>query len=142
SVLGQTMREFEFLVIDDGSTDSSPSILNSYSDPRLRVVRNERNMGLIASLNRGLGEARGEWIPRADEAEVNNPRRLELQLARLERAAADICFAETVDIYPGGVEVPGPYGRLTWPQRRWLAQFRNAFGAHPAVCFRKEKIAT
>ncbi len=140
SVLGQTMKDFEFLVIDDGSTDGSPSILSSYSDPRLRVVRNERNLGLIASLNRGLTEARGEWIARADDDDVNDPRRLELQLAKLQRDAADICFAETVDIYPGGVEVPGPYGRLTWAQRRWLAQFRNAFGAHPAVCFRKEKI--
>jgi len=54
SILAQTFGDFELLAIDDASRDATPEILASYSDPRLRVVRNETNRGLTASLNIGL----------------------------------------------------------------------------------------
>jgi glycosyltransferase involved in cell wall biosynthesis len=81
SALRQTFSDFELLVVDDGSTDETPRILESVSDSRLRVLRNETNIGLVATLNRGLDEARGEWIARQDADDLSLPRRLEVQMA-------------------------------------------------------------
>ena len=86
SVLGQTVGDLELLVVDDGSTDSTPMILAAADDARLRVIRNEERLGLAASLNRGLDEARGTYVARMDADDVAMPRRLERQLARSARA--------------------------------------------------------
>jgi glycosyltransferase involved in cell wall biosynthesis len=80
SILAQTFHDFEFLIIDDASTDGTPKFLASLTDPRVRVVRNETNLGLTRSLNRGLKLARGELIARQDADDWSTPDRLELQL--------------------------------------------------------------
>lgn len=67
SVLSQTSGDFELLVIDDASTDGSVTLIDSYGDPRVRLVRNERNMGQVPTLNRGLREARREYVARLDQ---------------------------------------------------------------------------
>jgi hypothetical protein len=82
--LAQTWRDFELLVIDDGSTDDSPAILAACADRRLRVVRNERNLGLTASLNRGLALAQGEYIARMDADDISLPQRLARQVSFLD----------------------------------------------------------
>jgi len=66
SVLQQELTDFEFIIIDDGSTDRTPDIIEGFDDGRIRVLENEENIGLTASLNRGLEEARGEYIARQD----------------------------------------------------------------------------
>lgn len=81
SVLRQRFCDFELLVIDDGSSDSSAEILAAYGDPRIRVLRNEKNLGLVATLNRGLEEARGDWIARQDADDISAPGRLAAQMA-------------------------------------------------------------
>lgn len=85
SVLDQTFHDFEFLVINDGSTDATYHILESYGDNRLHVIENERNLGLTKSLNRGLRCARGEFIARHDADDVAWRDRLAHQLAYLEK---------------------------------------------------------
>jgi len=81
SVLRQSFCDFELLAIDDGSTDESVEILASLGDPRVRVLRNERNLGLVPTLNRGLSEARGEWIARQDADDISAPGRLASQMS-------------------------------------------------------------
>ncbi|TAK13057.1 MAG: glycosyltransferase family 2 protein [Anaerolineae bacterium] len=83
SILAQTFADFEFLIVDDASTDESAQVLAGYDDPRLRIVRNERNLGLTASLNRGLEMAQGTFIARMDADDVSRPRRLAKQVAYL-----------------------------------------------------------
>ncbi len=85
SVLRQTFADFELLVIDDGSTDGTAAILAGCRDPRLVAVRNERNLGLVATLNRGLALARGELVARLDADDVADPARLERQVERFRR---------------------------------------------------------
>ena len=79
SMLAQTFTQFEFLIIDDGSTDSSVAIIKSYSDARIRFVQNEKNSGISATLNKGIELASCELIARMDADDIAYPERLQLQ---------------------------------------------------------------
>ncbi|MBF0594891.1 MAG: glycosyltransferase [Candidatus Omnitrophica bacterium] len=73
SVLAQSHSNFEFLIVDDASTDSSLKIIQSYQDRRIRIIRNLINCGQTASLNIGLNEARGKYIARIDADDIAMP---------------------------------------------------------------------
>jgi glycosyltransferase involved in cell wall biosynthesis len=88
SILAQTFKDFELLIIDDASTDDSSAILNAYHDARIRVITNERNRGLTASLNSGLTLANGELIARHDADDRSRPTRLAEQVAFLDEHPA------------------------------------------------------
>jgi hypothetical protein len=83
SILAQTYTDFELLIINDGSKDSSAEILARLHDPRIRLVHQE-NMGLAATLNRGIALARGRYIARQDQDDLSLPTRLEKQWTYLE----------------------------------------------------------
>ncbi|MDP3722460.1 MAG: glycosyltransferase family 2 protein [Candidatus Omnitrophota bacterium] len=87
SVLAQTFTDFELLIIDDASTDESVACIQRYPDPRIRLVRNERNMGQVWSLNRGLVLARAPYLARLDQDDRCLPDRLRQQVAVLDRHA-------------------------------------------------------
>jgi glycosyltransferase involved in cell wall biosynthesis len=84
SILSQTFTDFEFLILDDGSTDNSAEIVRSYSDPRIRFVQNERNLKLAATLNKGLELAQGEYVARMDADDISLPERFARQAAYLD----------------------------------------------------------
>jgi len=79
SILDQTFTNFAFLIIDDGSTDSTAEIVESYKDPRIRLVRNQKNIGLTRSLNKGIKLAVSDYIARMDADDISLPDRLEKQ---------------------------------------------------------------
>lgn len=104
SILSQTYKEFEFIIIDDGSTDNSKQICRAFMsiDPRIVFIENERNLGLAASLNKGILSAKGRYIARQDADDFSAPDRLETQLKyALEHEHVDLigsdCFV--VDIF-------------------------------------------
>ena len=84
SILSQTFSDFEFVIINDGSTDGSVDIVKSYADPRIVLLENESNIGLTCSLNRGIQCSRGELIARQDADDVSLPERLARQVAYLD----------------------------------------------------------
>jgi glycosyltransferase involved in cell wall biosynthesis len=85
SILKQTYTNFEFIIIDDGSTDHSVEILDTYSDPRLRIFKCPENKGLIFQSNKGLSLAKGKYIARMDSDDVVPPEKLALQVAFMEK---------------------------------------------------------
>ena len=100
SILKQTFTDFEFFIIDDGSKDASVEIIKSYSDPRIRLVINEKNIGLASSLNKGIDSSAGRYIARMDCDDISLPQRLEKQVAFLEHHT-------DIGICGSGIEVIG-----------------------------------
>jgi glycosyltransferase involved in cell wall biosynthesis len=91
SILDQNFEDFEFLIINDGSTDRSEKIVQSFHDHRIKFFSNATNLGIVPTLNRGLELAKGEFIARMDSDDISHPSRLKMQLSLLELHAADIC---------------------------------------------------
>jgi glycosyltransferase involved in cell wall biosynthesis len=140
SVLAQTFDGFELLIVDDASTDGSIAALPA--DARIRVLRNEHNIGQIPSLNRGLREARGEYVARLDHDDVCLPRRLEAQVALLDRSPGVALVATWADIVDTA-------GRLWTPVRPRVGSFAEfaadvvagqVFFVHPSLMFRREVV--
>ena len=80
SILNQTFSDFEFIIVDDSSSDLTVELLESYCDSRIRLYRNENNIGQTRSLNIGLSHARGRFIARTDVGDISLPLRLEHQV--------------------------------------------------------------
>jgi glycosyltransferase involved in cell wall biosynthesis len=85
SILSQTYDNFEFLIVNDGSTDDSLNTINSFDDKRIRLIENDSNKGLIASLNIGLQASKGKYIVRMDQDDISFPQRIETQINFLEK---------------------------------------------------------
>lgn len=87
SILCQTFTDFEYIIVDDGSNDNTPQILANYAqkDSRIRIVRNEINLGLEASLNKGISFARGKYFARQDADDISLPHRFKQQIHYLEK---------------------------------------------------------
>ena len=91
SILAQTFTNFEFIIIDDASSDDSLHIINSYKDARIVLIQNNKNIGLTKSLNIGIAKAKGKYIARMDADDISMPKRLEKQFDFMEEHPR-ICF--------------------------------------------------
>ncbi|QMU27451.1 glycosyltransferase family 2 protein [Adhaeribacter radiodurans] len=92
SILNQTFTEFEFLILDDGSTDGSLNIIQSFSDPRIRFYKNKKNVGISATLNKGIELARTDLIARMDADDVSYPNRLQKQYDFIQAHPEGVIF--------------------------------------------------
>ena len=124
SVLEQTYRDFELIVVDDASTDDSSAILAACDDPRLRVIRNDVNRRLTASLNIGLAACRAPLIARMDADDLCEPTRLAEQVEHLRRhPEIDLLATHTTEIDDedrviGMFEPPGDPAYIRWELTR------------------------
>lgn len=136
SILGQTFRDFEFLILDDASSDGTADYLRSLTDERIRIVTLAENIGLTAALNRGLREARGEFIARQDADDISAAGRLESQVSYL-RAHPDCVLvgAQARLLDQRGRSL----GKKDFPLRHEAIVFGHLFDnmlAHSAVLYR------
>jgi hypothetical protein len=141
SIVSQTFRNFEFIIINDGSTDGTPAILAHYQemDTRIRVYHQE-NQGLIASLNRGCQLARGKYIARMDADDVSLPERLEQQVQFLDtHLDIGILGSWTEVIEKNGVSQYIVHVPTTPALIEWSLLFGCCM-AHPSVIMRRDVI--
>lgn len=137
SVLCQTLTNFEFVIIDDASTDKTALILQSFHDPRMRVVRNESNLGLTRSLNIGLAQARGEWIARMDADDVMFPHRLQTQLEKVTGTNSTVCFTRAIVQEENNNNFKWTWIEQPWDVTVWTGLFGASYGVHPSVMIKR-----
>ena len=138
SILGQTYRDFEFLIIDDGSTDDSVDIINGYQDPRIRLQQHP-NRGLAESLRQGILGARGDIIIRADADDISCAHRIEQQVSYLNRArTVGLVRSLLTIINSDGTTINQSTGEtsLVTSAPRWWFLWRN-IGSHASTAIRK-----
>jgi glycosyltransferase involved in cell wall biosynthesis len=108
SVLSQTFTDFEFIIIDDESSDGSLEILEKYAvkDARIKLIKNPERLGLGINLKNGVVAARGTWIARMDADDISVPERLAKQLEYVTaNPKTDILGSYAMDIDPNGNEI-------------------------------------
>ncbi|MGF3141080.1 glycosyltransferase family 2 protein [Facklamia sp. P13064] len=85
SVLSQTYHSFDFLIIDDGSSDKTVEIIEKYNDSRMKLIKNERNLGIVETLNKGLNLIKTPYIVRIDSDDIMSKNKLEKQINFIKR---------------------------------------------------------
>jgi glycosyltransferase involved in cell wall biosynthesis len=147
SVLAQTFRDFELILINDGSQDASLEIAASYRDPRVRLVDNKKNLGISRSLNRGLALSRGEYVANLDADDVAFPSWLDTAVGYLDaHAEAGFVAGQAVPIDSRGRTIRSArwwYPEWRLPIRKlateWYGIFDSPFN-HSSVMYRLSAI--
>ncbi|MGA2237021.1 MAG: glycosyltransferase [Terriglobales bacterium] len=140
SILAQTCKDFEFLIVDDASTDQTSAILARFGDPRIRVLRNDLNLGVARSLNKALRQATGKYVARQDADDVSLPGRLEKQVHFLE-AHPEVALVSTgwaLSEEEGTDRRPAPPPRSE-VDLKWTLLFYNPI-AHMSVMMKREAV--
>ena len=140
STLAQSLGDFELLIVHDAGTDGSLDLIRSYSDPRIRLVLNEHNLGTARTMNRGIELARTHYVARLDQDDVSMPRRLEAQLAFMEaKPELDVTCTWEYGLDHSGRRI-----------RNWRTEVVNAGGFlgplalgkcpiwHPSIMFKRQ----
>ena len=140
STLNQTYSDFEYLIIDDASTDESVECILTYKDPRIRLVKNEKNRGTSDTINRGLSLIRTPYVVRLDQDDVSLPNRIEEQLDYLNKHPdiSIVCSWEhTIDSKGNKIRdwkrTINNYGEFLGPVLLGLCPIW-----HPSITFRKD----
>lgn len=140
SIINQDFMNFEFLIINDGSIDSSEEIIKSFSDNRIIYVNNIENQGIVKTLNRGLKMAKGKYIARMDADDVSLTNRISEQYNFMEQYP-EVMLCGT---YAQAINSEGIKGRYILPQTEYeiikIAQLFNNSFVHPTVMFRSELV--
>ena len=136
SILKQTFRGWELIILDDASTDHSLEVIRSFDDPRIRLVEGDENLGLSARLNMAVDMARGDYFARMDQDDISFPQRLEKQLEYLASHPGVDLLATSTIIFRGDGESLGclavqsehekicaqPWGGFYMPHPTWMGK--------------------
>lgn len=134
SILGQTFTDFEFIIIDDGSTDRSFEIIKKYGDNRITAIKNKNNLGNYPCRNAGMAMARGEYICVMDADDISEPRRFKVQYQFMEDDPATGICGTFIRNIPSNI-IPR---FITGSEQLKVAFLSNNFCSHPSLMMRKE----
>ena len=141
SILDQTYTDFEFIIIDDGSTDDSVKIIKKFKDKRIRLIT-QHNHGLVFSLNKAISLSRGEYIARQDADDISLPKRLEKEIRWISKdsnrglVSTYFSLIDYKTSKPTGVSLVFPANHIDLRRAMYIT---NPF-AHGAALFRKKAI--
>lgn len=138
SILSQSLTDFEFIIINDGSTDNTEEIIMSYDDPRICYVKNSENLKLIKTLNKGIDIARGKYIARMDADDISLPTRFEDQVKIFEEyIGVDIVNVRAflLDEDAQYYRKPNTLFPFSFEASKYVIPFQN-FICHPGVMIR------
>ena len=138
SILSQSFGNFEFIIINDASSDKSLEIIKSFDDPRIVVVENKENLGLILSLNKGLGIAKGKYIARQDADDISYPTRLESEVKHLKENEKVGLLGTSISLVDGnGSEIAKWANPQSSNANIWLLFF-NTCVYHPTSMYHRD----
>ncbi|MDP9192529.1 MAG: glycosyltransferase [Acidobacteriota bacterium] len=143
SILAEEFTDFEYVIVDDGSTDGTAEILGGAAarDPRIVLLRNETNRGIAASANRGLSVARGDYIARLDSDDISMPGRFARQVSLLDgRPEVALVSMNYETISADGVVMACSHRDHPSIVVEYLLNFSNALGGHSQVMFRRSAV--
>lgn len=137
SIVNQTYNDFEFLILDDNSTDYSYEILKKLDKQykQIKLFKNEKNIGLTKSLNYLIDEARGDYIFRQDGDDFSNINRINDQLDVIYKYNLDFCTSRAINLKNNNI-IPGNSHYLPY---KYLLKYKNPF-IHGSLCIKKEVI--
>lgn len=137
SILNQTYKDFEFIIINDGSTDKTKDIILSYSDDRIVYFENKKNSGIVFSLNKGLEKSTGEYIVRMDADDISVPTRIKKQVEYMD-ANKDVGVLGTgICIFGENIKSHNRVFTTNSDQLKAELIFNSCI-AHPTVMIRSE----
>jgi len=139
SVLNQTFEDFELIVVDDASTDSTPEVATGFDDPRIRYIRLKKNSGAPTARNTGIKRSRGAFIAFLDDDDEWLPRRLELQMKKFEELEKDFGVVYGAFYYVSQ-QTGRIIGKRTPAHRGWIYRellVENFIGS-PTLLIRRE----
>lgn len=136
SILNQTFKDFEFIIVNDASTDETPKILEIYKDKRIIRIDNKINLGLTASLNKALKIANGKYIVRMDADDISHIDRVKIQYEYMEKNKS-IAVLGTYAKQLGTKKILMPIKCIDHEHRRVKMIFRNSGVIHPTAMIRK-----
>ncbi|MBF0396019.1 MAG: glycosyltransferase [Desulfobacterales bacterium] len=140
SILNQTFKDFEFIIIDDASDDKTTEILRKYCDFRIKVFRNDKRIGLTRSLNKGLKLAQGEYIARMDADDISLPYRFQKQKEILDKdQKIGLIGSWVMLIDENNQEIKVVKTLIFSHMIKWRLIFQNII-VHSSVMFRREAV--
>jgi len=143
SILQQSLTDFELIILNDGSTDQTENVVLSFSDDRIRYIKNEQNSGLIYTLNKGIDLATAEWIARMDGDDIADHQRIEKQWQYIQANPGIKVVATRVSLIDERGEPNGRWkedeSEVTPKQIRDFLPKNNCI-AHPSIMINTELI--
>lgn len=138
SILNQTFKNFEFIIIDDNSTDNTIKIIKNYKDKRIKLIKG-KNKGIASALNLGIKHSKGEYIARMDADDISLPQRLEKQIQFMDQhSEIGICGANVIPL----TDDPKykSWGNWLKTEPKVIDILSNVAFCHPTVILRKSTI--
>lgn len=142
SILNQTFKEFEFIIIDDGSTDSTWEVISRYAnkDGRVVPVKNERNLKICKSLTKGIDKARADLIARMDADDWAYPERLKYQVEFMERNPEVVILGNAIEVCDKNINPINTRKYVQTDKKIRKRILKNSPFAHPTVMYRKSAV--